>query len=551
MAKLIGAQLLVKCLEAHEVDYIFGIPGAKIDAVFDALNDSPIKLILCRHEQNAAFMAAAYGRLTGKPGVVLVTSGPGVSNLATGLLTATTEGDPIVAIGANVPRSMSLKETHQNTDNVQLMKPVTKTSVEALMPENIPEIIVNAFRHATAPRSGACFISLPQDVALAPVSVPVIEPMPKIRYGFACPESLSAAAELICKAQCPVLLLGQEASRPENAAAIRTLLTKTKLPTVSTFQAAGVVSRALLPCFAGRVGLFSNQPGDKLLNQADLVITIGFNLVEYEPEIWNAKATKTIIHLDYLAAPIHQAYQPRIELLGDIDSNIEGLTKRIDDSIASANQQRVAPFHQEHQQIIEHGTNTSKGALLHPLHFIYELRQAIDDDALVLCDIGSIYMWMARYFLSYEPHHLLFSNGQQTLGVGLPWAIAASLSHPNKRVISMSGDGGFLFSAAELETAVRNKLNFVHFVWRDQCYNMVKEQELMKYHRPSGVDFGVVDLIDFAHAFGAKGYALEDPSQFKSLLAEVLQQKGPILVDIPIDYSDNPELFAVSQKSGH
>lgn len=551
MGVLNGAQLLVNCLEAHGVEYIFGIPGAKIDAVFDALNDSTIKLILCRHEQNAAFMAAAYGRLTGKPGVVLVTSGPGVSNLATGLLTATTEGDPVVAIGANVPRSMSLKETHQNTDNVQLMKPVTKSSVEALMAESIPEILANAFRLACAPRGGACFVSLPQDVALAPVSVPVIEPMPKIRYGVACSDLLALAAEHINKAHCPVLLLGQEASRPENTAAIRRLLTKTKLPTVSTFQAAGVVSRELLPCFAGRVGLFCNQPGDKLLNQADLVITVGFNLVEYESEVWNASALKSIIHLDYLAAPIHQTYQPKVELLGDIDSTIDGLTALLLDSIASGNLQRVTPFHQEHQHIIEQGVKSSKGNLMHPLQFIYELRHAIDDNAVVLCDIGSIYMWMARYFLSFEPHHLLFSNGQQTLGVGLPWAIAANLAQPNKRIISMSGDGGFLFSAMELETAVRNKLNFVHFVWQDQCYNMVKEQELMKYHRPSGVDFGRVDLVDFAHAFGAKGYELREPAEFKALLSEVLAQKGPVLVNIPIDYSDNPELFAVSLKTGH
>ena len=213
MGKLTGGQLVVKCLEAQGVEYVFGIPGAKIDSVFNALEDSPIQLILCRHEQNAAFMAAAYGRLTGRPGVVLVTSGPGVSNLATGLLTATTEGDPVVALGGNVSRGMALKSAHQNTDNVQLMKPVTKTSVEVQVPQNIPEVIANAFRVATAPKSGACFISFPQDVLLESTAAPVIPLQPKISYGASNQSTVMAVANLINHAKFPVLLLGEEASR--------------------------------------------------------------------------------------------------------------------------------------------------------------------------------------------------------------------------------------------------------------------------------------------------------------------------------------------------
>ncbi|KTD31695.1 acetolactate synthase [Legionella moravica] len=552
MGKLKGGQLVVKCLEAQGVEFVFGIPGAKIDTVFDALEDSSIQLVLCRHEQNAAFMAQAYGRLTGKPGVVLVTSGPGVSNLATGLLTATTEGDPIVAIGGNVPRSMALKESHQNTNNVALMAPVTKTSVEVLVPQMIPEVFANAFRCATAPKRGACFISLPQDVLTEMVNAPVIKPLADIRYGIAHQQSLQAVADTVNAAQFPVLLLGQEASRPENTQAIRALLDKTHLPTVGTFQAAGVVSRSLVSCFAGRVGLFCNQPGDQLLNKADVVITVGLNMAEYDPETWNVGKERTIIHIDYLPAKIHETYQPKYELLGDVDANIAALTDLLNASMVSQNDKHVKPYHDMHQKIIQSGEHLSKGNLLHPLHFIHELRNAIDDDAYVVCDIGSVYIWMARYFLSYEPHHLLFSNGQQTLGVGLPWAMAVNFVHPDKQIVSLSGDGGFLFSAMELENAVRHKQNFVHFIWRDNCYNMVKEQELMKYKRGSGVDFGTVDIINFAKAFGATGYELKHPSDFKSLLHETLAQKGPVIVDIPIDYSDNPKLFeAVSSGSGN
>ncbi|PJB10357.1 MAG: acetolactate synthase AlsS, partial [Gammaproteobacteria bacterium CG_4_9_14_3_um_filter_38_9] len=532
MSKMTAAQLTVKCLEAQGVKYVFGIPGAKIDAVFDALQDSSIELVLCRHEQNAAFMAAAYGRLTGEPGVVLVTSGPGVSNLATGLLTATTEGDPIVAIGGNVARSMALKESHQNTNNVALMKPVTKSAVEVLMSENIPEVFANAFRLATAPRGGACFISLPQDVLSETVTVSMIKPSAKISYGATHQATLMIVANLVNQAKFPVLLLGQEASRPENTKMIRALLEKTHLPTVSTFQAAGVVSRVLLPCFAGRVGLFRNQPGDQLLKKADIVITVGFNCVEYDPELWNAECKKTIVHVDYLPAKIHETYQPKFEVLGDIDANIAALVGLLDSMMISKNEKNVKPFHDAHQKIITSGeTIQSKNHLMHPLQFIHELRAAIDDEAYVICDVGTIYMWMARYFLSYEPHHLLFSNGQQTLGVALPWAMATHFVHPNKKIISMSGDGGFLFSAMELENAVRHKQNFIHFVWRDGSYNMVKEQELMKYKRRSGVDFGAVDLVSFAKAFGAKGYTLKNPSDFKLLLQEAFAQTGPVLVD--------------------
>lgn len=537
-----AAKLVVKCLEARGVKYVFGIPGAKIDAVFEALEDSSIELIICRHEQNAAFMAAAYGRITGTPGVVLVTSGPGVTNLATGLLTATTEGDPVVAIGGNVPRNMSLKESHQNTNNVLAMKSVTKLSVEVTVPENIPEVIANAFRMARAPRSGACFISLPQDVLAESTDAAVIPPMKKVSYGAAHPETIQAAATLINQAKFPVLLLGEEASRPENTTAIRALLTKTHLPVVSTFQAAGVVSRELVSCFAGRVGLFRNQPGDQLLAKADLVITIGLNLVEYDPEVWNASCKKTVIHIDYIPAKIHESYQPQYELLGSIDANISTLKNLLNEEMVARNQNNVKPFYDAYQNIIL-SRHTSRNNLMHPLHFIHQLRNVIDDDTMVICDIGTIYMWMARYFLSYQPHHLLFSNGQQTLGVGLPWAMAARFAYPHKRIISMSGDGGFLFSAMELETAVRNKQHFIHFVWRDGSYDMVKEQELMKYKREAGVKFGKVNLVDFAKAFGAKGYELEHPDQFEQIFAEASKQTVPVLIDIPIDYSDNPELF--------
>src|SRR3990167_3650688 len=267
-----GAILLVDCLVKHGVEYIFGIPGAKIDAVFDALLDAKnkIKLIVCRHEQNAAFMAAMYGRLTGKPGVVLVTSGPGVSNLATGLLTATTEGDPVVALGANVPRDMHLKRSHQSANNEALMAPVTKSSVEVQLPETIPEVITNAFRTATRPQCGATFISFPQDVLLATTSITAPSPLSPILFGPAPVTLIKKTVDIITHAKQPLLFLGLQAATEANTKAIRDLLAHTPFAVISTYQAAGVVSRDLVDCFVGRVGLFMNQPGDELLKTADV-----------------------------------------------------------------------------------------------------------------------------------------------------------------------------------------------------------------------------------------------------------------------------------------
>lgn len=537
-----GAQLFAECLVNQGVEVIFGIPGAKIDALFDALIDTPIKVILCRHEQNAAFMAAAMGRLTGKPGVVLVTSGPGVSNLVTGMLTATTEGDPLVAIGGNVSRSMKLKESHQSSDNVRITEGATKKSVEIAMAENIPEVVENAFRLAQAPRAGATFISIPQDVLSEEVSdVPLSEPR-EVKLGAARKEEVAKAATLIQEAKKPVLLLGLEASRENNTHAIRTLLKKTPIPTVSMYQAAGVIPRDLLHCFVGRVGLFHNQPGDRLLEDADLVMTVGYSPVEYDPEIWNKGGNKTLIDVDYQPTKIHTAYAPTLELVGDIEKTLTNLSEQLPARNEVPNAPAIQTLQNELIKRIEEGKDLG-GEKIHPLRFIHDLRLVIDDQTTIACDIGTHYMWLARYFFSHAPHHLLFSNGQQTLGVALPWAMATRLVRPNEKIVSISGDGGFLFSATELETAVRENLSFVHCVWTDGSYDMVKQQQLLKYNRECAVSFGPVDLVQFAQSFGATGFRVSHSDELLPTLEKALKTKGPVLLDVPIDYSQNEELF--------
>jgi acetolactate synthase I/II/III large subunit len=539
MKNLSGAALTVQCLKQEKVRHILGVPGAKIDRVFNELLDGGPELIVCRHEQNAAFIAAAIGRLTGRPGVCLVTSGPGTSNLATGLITATTEGDPVVAIAGAVGRNEEAKRTHQSMQAVALMKPVTKYSVQAESAESIPEILSNAFRIASSPRKGAAFVGLPMDVqAETTTARPLV--LPQGRSGAANGADIQKAAKRLASARLPVILVGVCAAEPAATAAIRKLLAVTPFPVVGTFQAAGVIPRELLPCFAGRVGLFRNQPGDILLAKADVILTIGYDPVEYDPHFWNPDNNAAIIHLSEVLAEIDNHYQPEIELLGNLVDSITLLgsylkPKRMEDYPDAL--PIIKSFENNRQAQPKLSRN-----IIHPLHFIRTLRRLIGDDVTIACDMGSHYIWMVRNFLSFEPHRLLVSNGQQTLGVGLTWGIGACLVNPHEKVVSISGDGGFLFSAMELETAVRLKANLVHFVWKDGTYNMVAFQEQLKYGRVSGVNFGPVDTVKHAESYGAVGIRVNSPDELEAVMKKALETPGPVVVEIPIDYSENLEI---------
>jgi len=537
-----GAGLLVKSLEAQGVEYVFGIPGAKIDKVFDTLLDSKIKTVVCRHEQNAAFIAGGIGRMTGKAGVALVTSGPGCSNLVTGLATANSEGDPVVAIGGAVPIANRLKQIHQSMDTVSLFRPITKFSAEIDAPQAVSEVVANAFRAAESGRPGAAFISVPQDIMTGIADGEVLTPVLPDVLGPADTEAITAAAALLNRAERPVLLLGLLASQPRAAEAVRVLLAKTKLPVVGTYQGAGVVPRELFDCFGGRVGLFHNQPADKLLDAADVVIAVGYNPVEYEPALWNQGRKRHLVHIDTVAADVDRDYRPQLELTGDIASTVRALAANIERQTPSADDPLLGEICRERQQLVARAAGLN-GVPIHPLRLVYELQRLLSDDVTLCLDIGSFHIWLARYLYSFRARHMLISNGQQTLGVGLPWAIAACLVRPREKVISISGDGGFLFSACELETAVRLRCNLVHLVWIDGSYDMVRFQEMAKYGRASGVEFGPVDVVTFAQAFGAHGLRIDSPDHFAPTLKRALAMQGPVVVGIPVDYRDNHQLL--------
>ena len=541
-----AAQRVLETLSAYGIQYIFGVPGAKIDPVYDALADVGPQLVVCRHEQNAAFMAAAVGRLTGTPGVALVTSGPGTTNLATGLITATTEQDPMVAICGAVNRADRLKRTHQSMDAVAALKPFTKYTGEVNDPDNVPEAVANAIRAALAPPRGAAAVVLPADVSAAATSAAIVEPSPVPPLGAAPTDRISQAVNMIRAAQRPILFVGVRAGDPEPCAALRELLAVADLPVVETFQAAGVVSRELEDHFVGRVGLFRNQPGDILISHADVLVTVGFDPVEYDPRFWNSYPTRTLIHIDEIPADIDNHYQPTLELRGDIAATLTAMIQplaglRLNDIVsADIAEQRAALGKIDAEA--HNRPQTDVGA--NPAAVVLKIRDLIDDDTTVACDVGSHYIYMARHFRVYQPRRLLFSDGQQTLGVALPWAMAAAMVRPGTQVVSVSGDGGFLFSAQELETATRLGLSFTHVIMRDNTYNMVAFQEQLKYGRTSGVQLGDYDIVHFAAAFGAKGIRVSGIAEFEAAFKQSLNEPGVTIIDVHVDYTRNTELFA-------
>jgi len=538
-----GAQVVVDSLERQGVRHVFGIPGAKIDKVFDALASSSIQTVVCRHEQNAAFIAGGIGRLTGRAGVAIATSGPGVSNLTTGLLTANSEGDPMVALGGAVATSQSLKRVHQTFQAVSAFKPLTKFSAEAGSPESIAETVANAFLAAESDRPGAAFVSLPKDIMEGEANCEALTGFARPSFGPGSRDSLEEAARIINGSRRAVILLGLLASKPENADAVRAFMRKTNIPAVGTFQAAGAVSADLFQNFAGRIGQLDNSPGDELLAAADVIITVGYDPVEYDPSFWNHLRSAKLIHIDSNRADIDNFYLPVVEVLGDLAASLTALLDLVGPVVLAPDVRQFFATLSSKRSLRVEDASQYTGNPIHPVRIVSELQKWLSQDVTVCVDMGSFHLWIAHFLFSFRARQILISNGQQTLGVALPWGIASCLVRPHEKTLSISGDGGFLFSGMELETAVRLKLNLVHMIWIDGTYDMVGVQERAKYKRTSGVDFGPVDVIKYAEAFGAKGLFINSPDEIGQQLRKAFEMAGPVLIGINVDYRDNHLLF--------
>jgi acetolactate synthase-1/2/3 large subunit len=348
---------------------------------------------------------------------------------------------------------------------------------------------------------------------------------------------------LLKLAKSPVLLLGMLASQPEIADAIRKFVAQTGVAVTGTFQAAGALGSAQFNRFAGRIGLWSNQPGDQLLAQSDLVVTVGYNPVEYYPSLWNKNVRRPVVHIDVLPADADRHYRPAVELVGDIAKTLELLAAELGTLNTSPEANAILSTVALARTALTKKYAGLGGAPVHPLRIVKELQDIVDANTTMCVDMGSFHIWIARYLHSFRARQLLITNGQQTMGVALPWAIAASLVRPGEKIISVSGDGSFMQSSMELETAVRLKSNIVHVIWVDNMYNMVEIQEVQKYERRSGVEFGPIDFKAYAEAFGAAGFAVNSADELRSTLRKAMEVEGPAVVAIPVDYSDNPKLM--------
>ena len=433
-------------------------------------------------------------------------------------------------------------------DSVSVCKPVTKYAAEVDSPSSTAEVLAAAFRAAESGRPGSAFVSLPIDVMTGDARCKPIRLSTFVEQGVAAESSLCEAARLINSAKSPVIFLGLMASKPNCADAIRNLLRTTALPVVGTFQAAGAVSQENFRYYGGRVGQIANQPADALLDSADVVITVGYDAIEYWPEHWNQGKDRSIVHIDVNPAKIENDYSPAVELIGSIESTLSALSPLLHRSELAPSSAELLNLISEDRKRLLLEAAAKSGVPVHPMRLISELQKILTPDVTVCSDMGTFSIYLSRYLFSFRARQVLISNGQQTLGVALPWAIAASLVRPQEKVLSISGDGGFLFSANELETAVRLNSHFVHMVWIDGSYDMVAAQEQLKYKRTSGIKLGPVDTVKYAEAFGATGLRIDHPDEIAPTLHRAFDTAGPVVIGVHVDYRDSPKLFEAAHE---
>ncbi len=533
-----ASDLIVQCLENEGVRYVFGLPGEEILDILDSFLGSSIMFLPTRHEQGAAFMADAYGRLTGRAGVCLSTLGPGATNLATGVADANLDRAPVVAISGQAGRDRVHKESHQHVDIVEVFRPLTKWNTHVETAAVIPEVIRKAFKLAEAEKPGACHIEVPEDVAAETVDG---TPLSTERPRRPSPDrpALQTAARLIEAASFPLIFAGNGVVRGGASKELRDLARGHGIPVVHTFMAKGSMPYDDELCLLS-AGLQARDYVSCGFDKADLIIAVGYDPVEYAPKHWNPDRKKPIIHIDFTPAEVDSFYQPAVEVVADVREALEllnGLVK---------GQKDPAPYLTLRRFILDELDEGSRDDAfpLKPQRILRDLRAQMARDDILISDVGTHKIWIARAFPAYEPNTVLISNGFASMGFALPAAISAKLVHPEKNVVAVSGDGGFLMNCQELETARRLGLAIVNVIFRDGGYNLIQWKQQTHLGRESGVTFGNPDFVELARAFGAKGYRVESAPQLGPILAEAMAHGGPSIVDVPVDYRENAKLTA-------
>ena len=544
MGEMNTAELLVRCLENEGVEYVFGLPGEENLHVLEALRHSSIQFITTRHEQGAAFMADLYGRLTGKAGVCLSTLGPGATNLMTGVADANLDGAPLVAITGQVGTDRMHIESHQYLDLVAMFAPVTKWNAQIVRPSNTAEIVRKAFKIAQSEKPGAVHIDLPENIAAMPVTSQPLNKDEREKT-FASFRSLGKAAVAISKAKNPLILVGNGAIRANASEALTEFATRMNIPVVNSFMGKGVIPYTH-PLALWTVGLQQRDHISCAFDDADLIIAVGYDLIEYSPKKWNPENKISIIHIGLTPAEVDSSYIPLVEVVGDISDSLAEIMKQAD------RQGKATPSAVELRSAIredyEYYANDD-GFPIKPQKIIYDLRQVMGPEDIVISDVGAHKMWIARHYHGDRPNTCIISNGFAAMGIAMPGALAAKLVHPHRKVVAVTGDGGFMMNCQELETALRVGTPFVTLIFNDGGYGLIewKQQNHFGVGESAFVKFGNPDFVKFAESMGLKGYRVSSAADLIPTLKIALEQDVPSVIDCPVDYGEN---LRFTQKAG-
>ena len=543
-----GSDLLVKCLEREGVEYIFGVPGEEnADFMMSLEKSERIRFILTRHEQGAAFMAEAYGRLTGNPAGCLGTLGPGATNLITGVADANMDRAPMLVLTGQGSSQRLHKESHQVMDAVAMFEPVTKWATSIRHPDTIPEIVRKAVRICRTEKPGAVHIELPEDIAGMEAHG---EPMEPRRFRRSVPEApvVDQAWEVIKQSKRPVILAGNGCVRKRASAQLRALCERTGIGVVSTFMAKGAVDMdADYSLFT--IGLGSDSLTTKPLRDADCVISVGFDMVEHHPRNWNPDMDKRIVHIDFIPGEIDEHYRLEIELIGDVANSLERLIRRID----AENSRPNWDFTRQHEvrkgllaTLNEYAEDDTEGRI-RPQKVLWDARQVMRPGDILFSDVGAHKMWIAEAYHCHLPNTCIIPNGFCSMASAMPGAIAADLVHPDRRILAICGDAGFMMNVQEMETAHRTRSNIVVMVWEDGGYELIKWKQYNHFGRHTDLDFGNPDWLQLAGAFGWHGHYVNRSRELRNTLDAAFEEKGPSLVVVPIDYREN---YTIQEKVG-
>ncbi len=533
-----AAVLFVRCLEAEGITRIFGVPGEENADFMIALEDSSIEFVLCRHEQGAAFMAEAHGRLTGEVGVCLGTLGPGATNLITGVADANMDRSPMLVLTGQAHSRRQHKESHQAMDVVAMFRPVTKWATSIQNVDTIPEIVRKAIKLATAEKPGACHIELAEDLAGSETTAEPIIPT-KVRRPVPGERVIEQAMALIRSARRPVILAGNGTIRKRASKQLRIFAEKTGIGVINTFMAKGAVDMDAPYCLF-TIGLQAKDHASIAIDESDLVITLGYDMVEYEPFLWNRDNDHKILHIDFMPAEVDENYHAEVEVVGDLAHTLWMLNEAVDAG-------GVPSFDLAHQQGVResmigefeaHGADETVGSI-RPQKALADARQVLGPNDVLLSDVGAHKMWIARYYQSHEPNTCLIPNGFCSMGFALPGAVGAALALPERRVMAVCGDGGFLMNVQEMETATRLGCNITVMVWEDHAYGLIAWKQQNEFGRHTDLSFGNPDFVQLAEAFGWNGYRVENAADLQETLEASFTAAGPSLVVLPIDYREN------------